>query len=245
MARRLEPEFVPRPWGSETWFRTGANSPLLIKFLETFDKLSVQVHPDDAYAREHENSNGKTEMWHITAARPGARVGVGLRERNTREGLRRGIESGDIEAQMNWLDVKAGDTIHVEAGNIHAIGAGVTLCEIQQNSDVTYRMYDYGRRRELHLDKALDVCSLEPYDGRRALPVRCACFHTEQLLWTEPLRYRAPELPEHFLIVLEGSGTIGSEGFEAGQVWFVEPRADALDVVPESPVRLLRTWRPL
>jgi mannose-6-phosphate isomerase len=244
MAVRLEPEYVPRPWGSETWFRTGSNSPLLIKFLETFDKLSVQVHPPDSYARQHEKSCGKTEMWHITAAQPGARVAVGFRERMTREQVRRGIETGDIESQLNWLHVRPGDTVFVGSGHIHAIGAGVSLCEIQQNSDVTYRLYDYGRKRELHLEKGLDVCSLEPYDGRRALPVRCEYFQTEELRWTEPLRYRAADVPAHFLIVLGGSGTIGSERFEAGQVWFVDAGSDALDVVPESPLRLLRTWRP-
>jgi mannose-6-phosphate isomerase len=243
MAAQLEPEYVPRPWGRETWVRAGSESPLLIKFLETFDKLSVQVHPPDSYARQHENSFGKTEMWHIMAAQPGARVAVGFRERMTREQVRHGIESGEIESQMNWIDVRPGDTVFIEAGNIHAIGAGVSLCEIQQNSDVTYRLYDYGRKRELHLEKGLEVCSLEPYDGRRALPVRCESFQTEELRWTEPLRYRNAEIPEHFLIALAGSGTIGSERFEAGQVWFVDGAA-TLDVVPESPLHLLRTWRP-
>src|SRR5512132_969655 len=127
MAVRLEPEYVPRPWGSETWFRTGPESPLLIKFLETFDRLSVQVHPPDSYARLHGNSCGKTEMWHITAAQPGAQVAVGFRERMSREAVRHGIETGDIESRMNWIAVKPGDTIFVEAGNIHAIGAGVSL----------------------------------------------------------------------------------------------------------------------
>jgi mannose-6-phosphate isomerase len=241
--RRLEPEYVPRPWGSETWFRTGPDSPLLIKFLHTFDRLSVQVHPPDSYARTHENSCGKTEMWHIAGAEAGARVGVGLRERTTREGLLHAIRTGEIESGMNWIDVRPGDTVFVEAGNIHAIGAGVSLWEIQQNSDVTYRLYDYGRARELHLEKGLDVCSLEPYNGRRALPISCECFHTEELRWTEPVRTSAAP-GEHFLIVLEGSGTIGSERFEANQVWFVEPREAGTEVIPESPVRLLRTWRP-
>ncbi|HET8550119.1 MAG TPA: class I mannose-6-phosphate isomerase [Bryobacteraceae bacterium] len=243
-ATRLEPEFVPRPWGSETWFRAGSDSPLLIKFLETFDKLSVQVHPPDSYARRHENSSGKTEMWHITAARPGAQVAVGFRVAQTRESVLCGIRTGEIESQMNWLDVRSGDTIYVEAGRIHTIGAGVSLCEIQQNSDVTYRLYDYGRKRELHLEKGLDVCSLEPYDGRRALPVRCEYFHTEEIFWTEPLRYHPIRPPEHFLVVLSGSGTIGNEWFEAGHVWFVEPAAGVLDVVPDSPPHLLRSWRP-
>ena len=244
MPVRLAPDYVPRPWGSETWFRTGPDSPLLIKFLETFDKLSVQVHPPDTYARLHENSCGKTEMWHILTAQPGARVGVGLREPVTREALLRGIQTGEIQAQMNWIEVQPGDTVFVEAGQIHAIGAGISLCEIQQNSDVTYRLYDYGRKRELHLAKGLDVSSLHPYDGRRSLPVRCDCFETEELRWTEPLHYAAPELPPHFLIVLDGSGTIGSERFEARQVWFVEPQAAPVEVIPDVPARLLRTWRP-
>ena len=151
--------------------------PLLVKFLFTTDKLSVQVHPPDSDAAR-QRSWGKTEMWHILRAAPGARLAVGFRKDLPPESLanadylREAARSGAIEQMLDWQEVRAGETFFVPAGTVHAIGAGLTLCEIQQNSDITYRLYDYnrpgtdGRPRPLHLEQALEVIAWQSAGGR-------------------------------------------------------------------------------
>ncbi len=172
-AQRIEPSLVERAWGSETWYPAG---DLLIKYIRTREKLSVQVHPGDDYARAHENSSGKTEMWYIVAAEPGAEIALGFRERFTAAQVRAGALSGGIAGMLRWWPARPGDVFYTPAGTVHAIGGGIELWEIQQNSDVTYRLYDYGRNRPLHLDRALEVAQLEPHPGPAALPVACPWF---------------------------------------------------------------------
>jgi mannose-6-phosphate isomerase len=254
---QIAPVFVERVWGShdlsplfprqekkigEVWFHGPDNSPLLIKFIFTTERLSIQVHPGDDYARRHHASNGKTEMWHILGVEPGARIGLGLRETLTRDELRQACLDGSIVDLVDWKPVQPGDTLYAEAGAIHAIGAGVRLCEIQQNSDVTYRLYDYGRPRELHLDHGVAVSIPGPYDGRRTLPVRSPYFVTEELTWNTAAVYAPGDLPDHYLIVLEGEGALNGEPLAAGQVWHVPQGVDA--VAYQAAARLLRTYRP-
>ena len=158
--------------GERTMARYGADVPLLAKFIDAADRLSIQVHPDDAYAHTHEAStgfHGKTEAWHIIHAAPGADVIYGLARPASRTELAAAIAAYELEPLMRRLPVAAGDTIFVPAGTLHAINAGIVLFEIQQKSDLTYRVYDYGRRdpatglpRELHVAKALDVAGLAP-----------------------------------------------------------------------------------
>jgi mannose-6-phosphate isomerase len=131
--------------------------PLLIKFLFPREKLSVQVHPDDEMARRLGQPNGKTECWYVLHAEPGAQVGVGLRPGTTKVQFAEAIKQGSAEQLLNWIDVAAGDLIYVEAGTVHAIGPGSILVETQQNSDITFRLYDYGRPRELHLKQGLEA----------------------------------------------------------------------------------------
>ena len=184
--RLIEPRFVERVWGTtrlsplfpdqnrkigEVWFDAGSSFPLLVKFIFTSEKLSVQVHPEDEYARQVENSRGKTEMWHILAAEPHSTIALGFRQTVSEQRLRAAIGDETVESLLNWVPAKPGDTFFAEAGTVHAIGAGIALCEIQQNSDVTYRLYDYGRGRDLHLEKGLAVASTGPYEGRREFPV--------------------------------------------------------------------------
>lgn len=253
----IHPRFVERVWGShdlaplfprqdkkigEVWFEGPAGSPLLVKFIFTSERLSIQVHPGDEYARKHHDSNGKTEMWQILGAEPDARVGLGLRVAISKDQLRQSCLDGSIVDLLDWKPVKAGDTLFAEAGAIHAIGAGVCLCEIQQNSDVTYRLYDYGRPRELHLDRGIEVSDAAPCDGRASLPVRSRYFVTEELRWNGPEDYAAGDLPDHYLIVLEGSGWFDGESFVAGQVWHVSTGAAPVSV--DAVARLLRTYRP-
>src|SRR5581483_2542249 len=138
--------------------------PLLVKMLFTTERLSVQVHPDDPYAQEHHQSLGKTEAWYVVDAEPQAEVALGFRERISAERLRESAQSGEIEELLDWRRVKRGDVIFTPAGTVHAIGAGLTICEIQENSDITYRLYDYGRPRELHLEHGVNVAHLGSHE---------------------------------------------------------------------------------
>jgi mannose-6-phosphate isomerase len=214
--------------------------PLLVKFVFTSDRLSVQVHPDDAFAAAHEISLGKTEMWHVLRSEPGAQVALGFREPISLDQLREDALSGEIEKRLRWVDARAGDTFFVPAGTVHAIGAGVVLCEIQQHSNVTYRLYDYGRDRELHLEKALAVSMREPSEGGPAkLPVSCPYFETEMI---QPGLYRPSANRFHLLIALEGEGQIAGERFAAGETWLVPAAADPFQI--EGGLKILRTRVP-
>lgn len=137
--------------------------PLLMKILFPKEKLSVQVHPDDAMARGQGEPHGKTECWYALEAEPGASVALGLRPGTTLDAMRAAIDAGTLEDLLEWVPVEKGDMIFVDAGTVHAVGPGVVLLETQQNSDMTYRLYDYGRPRELHLT-----------DGMRATRVKTA-----------------------------------------------------------------------
>jgi mannose-6-phosphate isomerase len=144
------------------------NGPVLVKLIDAKEALSVQVHPDDNYARRVENGTGKTEMWVILDCEPGSFVYFGFNHEVTREEVRSRIESGTLTEILRILPVRRGDVVFIPAGTIHAIGAGVVLAEVQQNSDLTYRVYDFdrlntdGNPRELHIEKALDVLRYQP-----------------------------------------------------------------------------------
>ena len=130
--------------------------PLLLKLLDAKERLSVQVHPDDEYAARVEGKRGKTEAWYILNADPGAKLVFGVKAKSSEE-LRQIVASGHIEDTLNWIDVRPGDCLYIQSGTVHAIGGGIVLYEIQQSSDVTYRMWDWGRPRGIHTQKALDV----------------------------------------------------------------------------------------
>jgi mannose-6-phosphate isomerase len=256
--RRLPVSFKEKVWGTpdlfpwfpapgprigEAWFE--ADLPLLVKFVFTTEALSVQVHPDDTFAAPHENSLGKTEMWYVLRADEGARVAIGFRESLTREQLRAAALDGSIEGLLNWVDVKQGDAFFIPAGTVHAIGAGLVLCEIQQHSDITYRLYDYGRARELHLDKAIQVASTEASKARpTALPIDCKYFHAELARITTPIGYPSPAERFHLLIFAGGMGTIAGQPFREGETWFVPAGADPFSIKPSEPTKFLRTWVP-
>lgn len=141
--------------------------PLLIKFLFPREKLSVQVHPDDEMARSMGQPCGKTECWYVLSAEPGAQVGVGLKSGISRTQFAEAIKAGTAEQLLNWIDVHPGELIYVEAGTVHAIGPGSILVETQQNSDTTFRLYDYGRSRELHLEKGLAAMKDKTQSGKQ------------------------------------------------------------------------------
>jgi mannose-6-phosphate isomerase len=150
----------------EVWFEApdGDRLPLLLKFIFTSERLSVQVHPNDEQARARGGVSGKSECWYILDACKGATLGLGLRQAIPVTELREAAVGGYLEELLDWKPVSAGDFFYVPAGTIHAIGAGITLLEFQQNADVTYRLFDYGRPRELHLEEALAVATAAPYD---------------------------------------------------------------------------------
>ncbi|HTS46851.1 MAG TPA: hypothetical protein VMH05_02845 [Bryobacteraceae bacterium] len=256
---RLPARFLEKIWGAQDlapWFPASQNKigevwfeadlPLLVKFVFTSERLSVQVHPDDAFAKAHENSLGKTEMWYILRADPGARLALGLRQSVSREKLHEAALSGEIEDLLNWITVEAGDAFFVPAGTVHAIGPGLAICEIQQDSDITYRLYDYGRRRELHLDQALQVASLEASNIKsQMLPIDCQYFHTELARIVIPLEYVPEPRRFHILIFLSGMGAIANQPFREGEAWLVPAGAERFTINPTGdPVKFLRTWVP-
>ncbi|MBA3667819.1 MAG: class I mannose-6-phosphate isomerase [Sphingomonas sp.] len=176
---------VEKPWGvdklpqgfdypggkkiGEIWFdRPGDPLPLLIKWLFTSERLSIQVHPNDEQANDRGLKSGKEECWAIVAAEPGAKLGIGTIRPLSLDELREASLNGKIENLMDWKPVRAGDFFYIPAGTVHAIGAGISLIEVQQNADVTYRLYDYGRPRELHLDDGVAVSRPEPYADPRS-----------------------------------------------------------------------------
>lgn len=143
-------------------------SPLLLKVIFAHEKLSVQVHPDDRMAQKYGEPRGKTECWYALTAEPDAQVAVGLKAGVTLDAIKAGIDQGCLEKSLNMVSVQAGDMIFVDAGTVHAIWPGSVLLETQQNSDTTYRMYDYGRGRELHIEKSLEATRLATSAGKVA-----------------------------------------------------------------------------
>jgi mannose-6-phosphate isomerase len=163
----------------------GPRFPLLAKFIDAQEKLSVQVHPNDEYAHEHEHGKlGKTEAWYVLHAAPGAALIHGMERRVTREEVQQAIAHVTLESLVHYEPVQPGDVIFVPAGTVHAIGAGIVLYELQEYSDVTYRLYDYGRLtpqgkpRELHVERALEVMDYEPAPFHKVRPLVCAGART-------------------------------------------------------------------
>jgi len=227
--------------------------PILVKFIFTSERLSVQVHPEDAYSQRHENSPGKTEMWHLLRTEPGAEIAAGFRRPLTRERLIESAASGEIERLIEWFDVRPGQTFFTPPGTVHALGAGLALCEIQQNSDITYRLYDYGRPRPLHVEKAAEVACLDrhpgpapapPRDGKTHLLASCRYFATELLQPAERSQYRGDPERFHLLMVLEGSGTAGSTLLAPGEVWLVPASTGEFVLLARPGTRLLRIQVP-
>ncbi len=263
--RKLEPSFKERVWGStqlepwfpnvsskigEVWHEVPADLPLLVKFLFTTEPLSIQVHPNDIYAREHHQSPGKTEMWHIlqSDASEGAssgKIAAGFRETITPDQLRTAANSPSFDAiggLMQWFDAAPEDTFFIPAGVVHAIGANLVLCEIQQHSDVTYRIYDYGRGRELHLDRGLEVAQFGPHEARSKIPVTCEHFVTSRLTVHGQILYRPMNQKPQLLIAIQGQGEIDGNPLKAGDVWYVP--GDSGHVMITGEVTLLRALVP-
>ena len=233
----------------EVWFLSPFDLPLLVKFIFTSQRLSVQVHPDDGES----GPRGKTEMWHILDAAPGATIAMGFREPISRERLREAARTGEVEHLLRRIPVTAGETYLIPAHTVHAIGAGIVLCEIQQNSDVTYRLWDYGRPREVHVEKAVPISDLGVHPGAsRAVRVsegreevaRSKHFVTELVRLKAGQCFVPPPEKCQLWICLEGRGTIGAEAFRAGEVWLLPDEGEQAAIRADGAARFLRTWVP-
>jgi mannose-6-phosphate isomerase len=265
---------MPADWAGSGSDRSSP-FPLLVKFLFPAQKLSVQVHPSDEHARQQERAAalGKTEMWYALAARDGAEVFVGLRPGVTAEVFRRRVEDGTVEGCLNRIALCAGEAVFVPAGTAHTIGPGSVLCEIQQHSDLTYRVFDYGRRtaegsaRPLHLDKAMAVINFGAQRGGKITPacvvvqggeiahlVACRYFAVERWSFASPLELGSE--PEHFelWIACAGRGRLrwnsaesdaqGGESYAAGQAFFIPAVLPRWRIEPQTPTTMLRAWVP-
>jgi mannose-6-phosphate isomerase len=260
---------MPVEWRG-TRLASAAQFPLLVKFIFPTDKLSIQVHPDDAYAAAHEQAaggRGKTEMWHAVSAEPGAKVLVGLKPGVTKERFLEFLAVQKVESLFETLDVKSGDTFFVPAGTPHTIGPGMVLCEVQQYSDLTYRVYDYGRTdargmpRELHIEKALEAIN---FAGSRrgkvagvSLPIErwsktllaaCPYFATERWEFRGTIQSESNHARFELFVVLVGTGYFHWKGspimYGRGECWLIPASLGQFSLQPEQSTTILRSYVP-
>ena len=244
--------------------------PLLVKFIFPADKLSIQVHPDDAYASVHEKAaggRGKTEMWHVVSAKPGAQLLAGLHPGVTKEQFLENMAAHTIEDVLQAHRVHVGDTFFIPAGTPHTIGPKMILCEVQEYSDLTYRIYDYGRvdahgkPRDLHIEKALEVLNFGYAHGGKVPPLvlkaspepaklLCACryFAAERLEISERHEFPADRAHFQLLVILTGRGNLGWPGgavrYKTGECWLLPASLDLAALHPLEPTSVLRAYVP-
>jgi mannose-6-phosphate isomerase len=250
-----------QPWSSldgstdaigELWFERAdkhAHAPaLLLKLLFTSEPLSIQVHPDDTFARAMGMPNGKSEAWYILSAGPDARIGVGLKRQVTLQQLRASIQDGSITELVDWRSVAKDDVIYIPAGTIHSIGAGIVLAEIQQRSDTTFRLFDFGRQRELDEDNGVAVA--HPWPLRAPCnPTRLTAARTS-LIASQHFVLERVELPEGsswallaeaetWILVLGGHAAIGLSAASIGQAIFVRGGRTSIEVGSSGLIALI------
>jgi mannose-6-phosphate isomerase len=227
---------------------------LLIKLLFTTEPLSIQVHPDDTLARSMGLANGKTEAWYILSASPGAEVALGLKHSLSSTELRTAIADGSIANLVHWKPVRKGDVIFVPAGTVHAIGAGIVLAEIQQQSDATFRLFDYGRPRELHVDEAVAAAKTGPVGGQsspeklteaRTVLVVNTHFILEQLNFLPGTIWTLDAPKETWILIIGGGARIGSTKLSLGEAFFLEADHPTIEVGPNGLSALLAYRGPL
>lgn len=239
--------------------------PILAKFIDAKKDLSVQVHPDDEYAREKEKDNGKTEMWYIIDADEGASLIYGFKHKVSKEILERAIEKGELDKHLQKVEVHKGDLFFVPAGTVHGIGKGILLAEIQESSNVTYRVYDYdrvdknGKKRELHFDKAVQVMDMvvtpdikqkkrlvKYYPGcSRELLCRCKYFETERIQVTKGFSFSVMENSFQVLMCLDGYGQVEVDGdkpvrFSKGETVFLPAGIGRCLIIGDTSVLKIR-----
>jgi len=242
--------------------------PLLLKFLFPHEKLSVQVHPDDAQALRVGEPWGKTECWYVAHARPGSQIGLGLKPGVTVAQLEQAIQNQTAEDLLNWINVYAGDMIYVAGGTVHTLGPGSVIVETQQQSDMTYRLYDYGRPRELHLKDGLAAVKVNAKSGKvvRPAPAQIAggtsrlerliaspYFVVEMFTAKDPLdfslRDNSGKSSAQILVAVEGCGAVEVPGtntvtFAKGDAVVVPACVEFFRVRPQWSVEFLRAYVP-
>jgi mannose-6-phosphate isomerase len=266
MMTRLETIVVEKPWGrtdipkafgdfgtrriGEIWFSNpaGDDAPIMVKFLFTSERLSIQVHPDDAAAQAAGFPRGKEECWLILDAQPGAELGVGLNRQSSRQSLHDAALDGSIVDMIDWRPSKANDFVYNRAGTIHAIGPGLTVVEVQQNVDLTYRLFDYGRPRELHLDEGLKVShpgpAHDPHDtmvdpGANLMLVSGPHFHLAQLAGPLDRALIEQATGELTFVPLSAGCRVAGEAVALGEaVLLTDPTTIEID----NDSRALLTW---
>lgn len=242
--------------------------PLLLKFLFPHEKLSVQVHPDDAQAARVGQPWGKTECWYVAHAKPGSQIGLGLKPGVTAAALEQSIRENRAEEVLNWINVYAGDMIYVAGGTVHTLGPGSVIVETQQQSDTTYRLYDYGRPRELHLKDGMAAVKEMVKSGkvvrpapeqirggknRRASLIAAPYFVVEMFEAKEPLelatRDESGKTSAQILVAVEGCGVIEAAGMDPvtlakGDAVVVPASIEQIGVRPQWSVEFLRAYVP-
>lgn len=239
--------------------------PILAKFIDAKKDLSVQVHLDDEYAQEHEGDNGKTEMWYIIDADEVASLIYGFKHKVSKEILERAIEKGELDKHLQKVEVHKGDLFFVPAGTVHGIGKGILLAEVQESSNVTYRVYDYdrvdknGKKRELHFDKAVQVMNMgiapdikqkkrlvKYYPGcSRELLCRCKYFETERIQVTKGFSFSVREESFQVLMCLDGYGQVEVDGdkpvrFSKGETVFLPAGIGRCLIIGDTSVLKIR-----
>jgi mannose-6-phosphate isomerase len=246
----------------------GTRFPLLAKYIFTSEWLSVQVHPDDEYARVHDPGNvGKCEMWYILQADANAEILLGVKPGVTKAALKAAFERGTSKELLERHRPKAGDALFVPPGTVHALGPGLVLFEVEQNSDLTYRLDDFGRAgldgnpRRLHLAKGLDVIQenlrphrrlprwefQEPFGTRRYI-MACRYFALEEIFLRKTVTFKSSPLRVEVYSVLQGDGRVenssGWLGYRIGETWIIPPAGGAYRFVPQHETRLLKFYVP-
>ena len=242
--------------------------PLLTKFLFPNDKLSVQVHPDDETARSSGLPCGKTECWYVAHAKPGAQIALGLKPGVTRRDLEQAIQETRAEEVLNWVNIFPGEMIYVGGGTVHTLGPGSILVETQQQSDTTYRLYDYGRPRELHLKQGLAAVKERVGSGKAIRPapvtlngsgsrhaplITSPCFVVDMYELKDPHEFRLTEDPKmrsvQILVAVEGCGVVESRGaepvtFARGDAVVIPASIAEFSVRPQWNVEFLKAYVP-
>src|ERR1700730_61716 len=261
---------MPADWRG-THLASCADFPVLVKFIFPKEKLSIQVHPDDAYAARHEQAaggRGKTEMWHAVSSKPGATLLLGLKPGTDKKRFLDAMKENTLEDIFQSHLVNQGDTFFVSPGTPHTIGPGMILCEVQEYSDLTYRVYDYGRvddkgrLRELHIEKAMEVMKFEAEAPSKIIPLQLPSSHavTKTLLsacsffaverWELRATVQAHSVIEHFeiFVILDGTGSIHWQKaplpYRRGDCWLIPAALGKFSLQPEQKTTLIRTYVP-
>lgn len=250
-----------------TRIRPEGDFPLLVKFLFPEEKLSIQVHPNDTYARARGERRGKTEMWYVVDARPGAKLRLGLKPGVAREALLRTLGDGSLEDCLEEIEIATGDVLFCPAGTVHTIMPGATLCEIQEASDITYRLFDYnrlgldGKPRPLHVNEALDVLRFGPQIAGKITPwafphartaawllLACPYFATEKYSSEQKMEFSTEADRFELLIIVAGSGKMtwpeGERAYHLADVYLVPAALGSYSLEPAEPTTLLVSYVP-